>query len=455
MNPNKNNRLSGKIRNWFTWALLALLPGVTGWFIVLTQEQIQQNRSETYRSISQQQKDEFLEMYHEWSRLSPQEKAENPWGTGPYGGPDVQKKLLRNQEERLLADLPDLLSETGFPSELGDILYGSGWRTRVEEFRKQIEYQEILSVCSSILIAAGILGFVVGTGFWIRERIAIRSSREAEEKASKPDSSAASPEKEEGDESSEAKPEEVHLFKPKKHKPASPAVPKNRPAAPEESESEETDEEAAAGVLAGQSESTGAAAAKGSSKKSATKSLEQAETAAAVLSEVLEAETAADPLLSSLMTPEPVAKELTELTEQMSAIREFAAEQQTQVKKLQDGYDWMLIKRFCLRIIRCIDNIDDRVRVLEAEKKDISSLEDVRDELIFALESSGVEPYQPEINRDYRGLEKYAEAVKERQKNDDPEKTGKIAEIIRAGYQYLISDEEVKIVRCAQVKLYA
>ena len=52
-------------------------------------------------------------------------------------------------------------------------------------------------------------------------------------------------------------------------------------------------------------------------------------------------------------------------------------------------------------------------------------------------------------------MEKYAEAVKERQKNDDPEKTGKIAEIIRAGYQYLISDEDVKIVRCAQVKLYA
>jgi len=150
-----------------------------------------------------------------------------------------------------------------------------------------------------------------------------------------------------------------------------------------------------------------------------------------------------------------VAKELTELTEQMSAIREFAAKQQTQVKKLQDGYDWMLIKRFCLRIIRCIDNVEDRIRQRQEQKKDTSILEDIRDELAFALESSGVEAYDPELNRDYRGLEKYAEAVKERKDNEDPEKTGKIAEIVRSGYQYLINDEEVKIVRCAQVKLYA
>jgi molecular chaperone GrpE (heat shock protein) len=155
------------------------------------------------------------------------------------------------------------------------------------------------------------------------------------------------------------------------------------------------------------------------------------------------------------MAPIPVVQGLSEISEQMSAIREFAAEQQNQVKKFQDGYDWMLIKRFCLRIIRCIDNLEERIRQLQKDHQDVSVLKDVRDEILFALESSGVEQYEPEIGLDYRGLERYAESVREKVENSDPEKSGHIAEVVRPGYQYLLNDEEVKIVRCAQVKLYA
>ena len=38
---------------------------------------------------------------------------------------------------------------------------------------------------------------------------------------------------------------------------------------------------------------------------------------------------------------------LTELTQEVSAIRQFTAQQQNRVKQLQDGYDWNIIKRFC------------------------------------------------------------------------------------------------------------
>ena len=160
-------------------------------------------------------------------------------------------------------------------------------------------------------------------------------------------------------------------------------------------------------------------------------------------------------MLNTFMTPKPVTQELNELTEQVSAIREFAAKQQSQMQKLQDGYDWLLIKRFCLRIIRCIDNIEDNIQILTKEQQDTGTLEDIRDELVFALESSGVETFEPELDREYRGLEKVAEAVKERKRTKSADKSGKIAEIIRPGYHYIINENEVKIVRCAQVKLYA
>ena len=113
--------------------------------------------------------------------------------------------------------------------------------------------------------------------------------------------------------------------------------------------------------------------------------------------------------IETLMTTEPLTKELTELTEEVSAIRQFAAQQQDQVRKLQDGYDWMIIRRFCMRIIRSIDNIEDRIgRLDDPDSELVMCLQDIRDELIFALESSGIEQFNPELEMPFKGLEKYA-----------------------------------------------
>jgi molecular chaperone GrpE (heat shock protein) len=151
----------------------------------------------------------------------------------------------------------------------------------------------------------------------------------------------------------------------------------------------------------------------------------------------------------------PLVESMTELTQQVSAIREYASSQQERVKKLQDGYDWGIIKNFCLRIIRCIDNLDNRMASVEKDDGQVKHLQEVKDELIFALESTGVEQFKPEVNSEYRGQEKNAEAVKDKQPNSDKALAGKIARVIRPGYQYFIDDEHFKVVRTAQVKLYA
>ncbi len=150
----------------------------------------------------------------------------------------------------------------------------------------------------------------------------------------------------------------------------------------------------------------------------------------------------------------PLNNTLVELTQEVAAIREYASNQQDRVKKLQEGYDWNIIKTFCLRVIRCIDNLESRISQLSEQDVKTPNLEEIKEELVFALESSGVERFEPEINSDYRGQEKNAEAVKEKEHCDDPNMKGKIAKVIRPGYQYLIDEENVKVVRTAQVKLF-
>lgn len=150
----------------------------------------------------------------------------------------------------------------------------------------------------------------------------------------------------------------------------------------------------------------------------------------------------------------PLSNTLKELAQQVSAIREYAASQQNRVEKLQDGYDWTIIRTFCLRVIRCIDNLENRITRLTGDEEAAAQLDEVKDELLFALESSGIEQFRPEIQSDYRGQEKLAEAVKEKEITGDSDQIGKIAKVIRPGYRYIIDEESCKIVRTAQVKLY-
>ena len=150
----------------------------------------------------------------------------------------------------------------------------------------------------------------------------------------------------------------------------------------------------------------------------------------------------------------PLNNTIKELTDQVSAIREYAASQQDQMRKLQDGYDWGIIRTFCLRVIRCIDNIEGRVLELTTAGESSDLLGEIHDELLFALESSGVEQFEPEFGSEYRGQEKYAEAIKEKDTSGRPDQTGTIAKVLRPGYRYVMDEENFKIVRTRQVMLF-
>jgi molecular chaperone GrpE (heat shock protein) len=151
---------------------------------------------------------------------------------------------------------------------------------------------------------------------------------------------------------------------------------------------------------------------------------------------------------------EPLRSALKELSEEVAAIRHYASQQQNRVAKLENGYDYNIIKNFCLRIIRSIDNLENRINQLADDGSETKYLDEIKDELLFALESSGVERFEPEIDSDYRGQEKYAEALKDKVPTDDKKLANKVAEVVRAGYQYVIDEENAKIIRPAQVRLF-
>lgn len=423
-----------------------LLPGIAGvgWGH-LRRRSVEADIAQACRVIADAPSaDEYLMLYEEWSQLSPAQKAENPWGQGRYGGFEIQKRLREHQDERFTADLAELSAGVkSYPPQLAEVLYGADWNERLLQFQRQQELRSVVMICAMVSISAA--GVLTGAGL-LKFAVALlwrRTKKPTEEQAASPAPDRHAKANDMPQQASAAKPAVCDAAKPND---PSESDKKTHPAGPVSEGGYFRSYAARQQTIAGPAVLPQASAAL---------------VAAATRKDAAEAyfgwesEAPQEEYPVTLMTTEPVSRGLSELTEEVSAIRQYAAAQQDQMRKLQDGYDWMIIRRFCMRIIRCIDNLDDRIAKLNDRQQEMCAcLEDIRDELIIALESSGIEQYQPDLNVPFKGLEKYAEAVRQRVAAPDAALVGAIAEIIRPGYQYLISDDDVKIVRCAQVKLY-
>jgi molecular chaperone GrpE (heat shock protein) len=157
---------------------------------------------------------------------------------------------------------------------------------------------------------------------------------------------------------------------------------------------------------------------------------------------------------ATLAKTESIEKNVDEACRQIMAIREYAARQQERMERLQDGYDWNIIGNFCLRVIRCVDNLEDRIAELAIAGQDTRHLQVLRDELLFSMESSGVERFEVDPGSDFRGQEHRLKAQSQREVTTQPELYGKVALVVRPGYQCYISEDATKTVRPAEVRIY-
>jgi molecular chaperone GrpE (heat shock protein) len=432
--------------------LLLLIAGAAVLAWVLAEKREQQEQTALYRSKYDSELSEDLKRYNEWLQLPPEERPALPPSLDEYEKTGAKTQRWQEQQERLKADLEKLAADDAEPPPLADFLYGDNWQGELNEYKKRKEQNEFILtasiVCTSIggtIFASCLLQYIVRIiiGLLCRlyklfaGRFASRPVSEGEDQA-KLDA----PEEEEKSQASSTL----------------------RACLADESQGQEQCTQQTG--LRNRAKTVAGSTSPNSNKDRKDRP-KRAKTVAGLTSQNSNKDRRDRPKLaasqrtSSVGVQQAIAEHsdslngtLTELTEQMAAIREYASGQQDRVKKLEEGYDWNIIKNFCLRLIRCIDNLESRISRQSAEGTETAHLNDLRDELLFALESSGVERFEPEIDSHYRGQEKYAEAVKDREHCDDPDKTGKIAEIIRPGYRYLMDEENVKIVRPAAVKLF-
>jgi len=429
---------------WITGTIGLLLVGIIGLSVYVVQKQMrgEEVRQARASTAENQVLEEYLGMYDKWSGLSAEEKGDNPWGQGQYGGPEIQRRLRDGQSDRLLADAADLENDlTRYPAELAEVMYGRQWRQELDAYHRRQSTTELILIGSIFFLAGGSIVGLGGTVKWLFLRW--RCKRDAQDEAdTSTDTATGTAQDSVSAQSSEPEDSELAACDTDTPEPTGASDQgyfgsRSKDRGPQPVCSTESSSEFSEFMQKLPAGGTGSGQSRSDNYFGWAVELEE------------------KPELKTMMTTEPLTRELTELTEEVSAIRHFAAQQQDQVRKLQDGYDWMIVRRFCMRIIRCIDNIEDRVGRLPDEESVLKEhLEDIRDELVFALESSGVEQYEPDSDISYKGLERYAEAVKDRVSTDDAERAGCIAQVVRCGYQYLVNDDDVKIVRCAQVKLY-
>ena len=464
--------------------LALLLAGAAALNWSLAEKREEQKQAAFYRLKYASELDENLKQYNEWLQLPPEERSQLPWGQDEYGKTETEVDLRQEQQERLKADLDRLAAGEGDAYPFADILYGENWQEELRKYKSQKEMKEFILAGSIVCIFAGGAIFAWCLLLWTT-RLVIRVLsrlkkffadffRNREETADKQPTRADAKEDEKSSEHRQKPYEPRNPVRDALRQSSGPLRDKqqiqlkkrskilissgwhNFEGSPSEPCLNNSAKEAESAPEADRLASGPQKIAVLLSDENPVESKEslKVRTEGLNLNTIQLNDSAQDVQQGTLEHSEPLGNSLRELTQQVSAIREYACQQQDRVEKLQDGYDWNIIRNFCLRVIRCIDNLEKRINRLSKQDIETVDLKEVRDELLFALESSGVEQFEPEVNSDYRSQEGYAEAVKDREYSEDTNMTGKIAKVIRPGYQYVIDEKNIRVVRAAQVKLY-
>ena len=439
-------------KKFIIFSLLLLLAGTVMLRWVLIEKRNEQQRVTSYKLKYGSQTEECLKQYNEWLKLPPEVRTELPLVLDEDGRNKTEAQLRQEQQERLNVDMDKLATGEMSVYPFADALYGENWQSKVEEYKRRKEFNEFIFtssiVCTSLggAVSAGwiLLGFaqlIIRGLSGLKKNFAnmLRNLRAGDKKrVDIADARDFEQEQQSCKQQSQLEKFSKLLMDSSLQNPTA-----------------ENQEQAHSAQKPWRIRNDTIDKVTGKKKLS-----EEAEKIAVLLSD----EKTVEPKGRAKRPEEPaeipahsrpINNTLKELTQQVSAIRQYTAYQQDRLEKLQDGYDWNIVRTFCLRVIRCIDNLESRINELSGKDIQTEHLEEIKDELLFALESSGIEQFEPEINSDYRGQEKYAEAIKEKQSCDEPKQTGKIAQVVRPGYQYFINEDNIKVIRPAQVKLYA
>ena len=403
------------------------------WAFDKTQEQ--QDEIARYQSKYSTETDDCMKQYNEWLLLPADERGTCPLLLDEYGNIKTRAQLKEEQHERLKADLEKLASGQTEIHPFADVLYGENWPSELQAYKKRKGLNKNVLTGSIVCTSMGGVIYI----WWILFGIVRMLTKGLEGLKQRIKNSQEETLETANEETDTEDPEEIL----------------SEQESPKQNDQEQKHPKVPLHSNWGKWKPIQRDPEVENEANQIKRISSEVERIASLLSDekAIRVDAVKGKPLGAQDDSKPIDNTLKQLSQEVSAIREYTSYQQDRLEKLQDGYDWNIIKTFCLRVIRCIDNLENRISQLNNKTK-ATHLTEVRDELIFALESSGVEQFEPEINSEYRGQEKVAEAVKDRQPSEEPDQKGKIASIIRPGYQYFISEENAKIVRPAQVRLF-
>ncbi len=444
--------------------LVLLLIGSSMLWWIVSERRKEQQEVDSFKLKYSSETNEYIQQYEQWLQLPPEERTELPLGLDGNGNSKTQAQLQLEQQERLKADMDKLAAGEMTVYPFADDVYGGNWQDELSEYKKQKELSEFIFTGSIMCTSVG--GIIVGWFTLLNiARLLIRilaglKNFLARVFGSKKQSNDSPPGEADIKELEQEKNPEEKEQQQNQFGDISKVLVNSGWQHPEFVRGKSKIRRQKADISISSESCLKNKEESRSKEHFGSRSVQKTEKTPEVPSNKKAVRSKDKQKNETMLTvgseqSNPIDNTLRDLTQQVSAIREYAAHQQNRLEKLQDGYDWNIIKSFCLRIIRCIDNLECRIIQLAEQECEVADLEEVRDELIFALESSGVEQFEPEINSEYRGQEKYAEAVKEKQRCRDPEQRGKIEKVLKPGYQCFIDEENVRIVRPAQVRLYA
>lgn len=139
----------------------------------------------------------------------------------------------------------------------------------------------------------------------------------------------------------------------------------------------------------------------------------------------------------------------TKMAKMLEGIRDYLADGKAHQVRLQEGYDYAVLKNFCKQIIRCIH------RAEQADKETLKeTLDGIRTDLLDLLERNGVERFEPAKGQAFSKLRKVARVLPQKETTQDDALVGTVAEVVSPGYLYTYNDDKQRLILPAEVKIY-
>lgn len=142
------------------------------------------------------------------------------------------------------------------------------------------------------------------------------------------------------------------------------------------------------------------------------------------------------------------------VNEGMGGMRDYLVKNNAQLQRLQEGYDFQILKNFVRQITRIISRLDSQLLTV-ADELTKEELLVVKEDLVALLDRNGIQLIEPAVGTVYtHHVRKYAEVSRETVEAPTPDLVGRIERVEQVGYKYGFNDGQERIIQPAKITLY-